>query len=233
MKTIVRFLIGTIVFLWTWGCGVSRSTSYAINDTYLTGQERSKINQQAYQSFNPDVDVRYDNYDTSDHALNRQEWEYDYYPYTRRIMRYHTGIWYDPWIDPWCSPSWAWRSAWWSPTWGWGWHTGWAMMPGWYYTPGWGWTYYAGPVWHDRGWTNDIHTIRTNYMPRTYVSPSGNTIYTPPRSGSVNIQNVNPSRSIAAPTSRPSYSPSSSIPGTSGGSTRTNIRTSSGTNRPR
>jgi len=238
------------VLLWMWGCGASRSTSTAMNDTYLTAKERARLSQQAQQSSTSDVDARADNYDTSDRSERRRDWEDDDYYYTRRIRRYSTGVWYDPWFDPWCSPSWAWRSAWWGPAWGWGWNTGWAVMPGWYYTPGWGWTYYAGywgpvyyagPVWYDRGWTSGMPAPRPNYMPRTYTAPRGNTIYTPPRSGSVSSPTANPSRRTTAPVSRPSsspavrpsYAPSSPRPSMSSGSTGTGIRTSSGTTRPR
>lgn len=211
MKTIAKLLIGTLVFLWMWGCGASLSTSGAINDTYLTTKERAKINQQIHQSSNTDVDIRSDNHDTNDYA------------YTRRIRRYYTGVWYDPWFDPWWSPSWTWRSAWWGPAWGWRLHTGWAMMSGWYYTSGWGWTYYAGPTWHEFGWTGWMYDKRYNYTPRTYTTTSGNTTYKPPRNSSVSNQNTNPSRRITMPAS------SSYMPASSGN----NIRTSSGSTRPR
>lgn len=242
------------MLLWMWGCGASRSTSTATNDTYLTAKERARLNQQAQQSSTSggDVDARADNYDASDRSARRRDWEDDDYYYTRQVRRYSTGVWYDPWFDPWCSPSWAWRSAWWGPSWGWGWNTGWAAMPGWYYTPGWGWTYYAGywgptyyagPVWYDRGWTSSAPARRLNYAPRTYTAPRGNTIYTPPRSGAVGSSTTTPPRrtTAPAPTTRPSSSPSvrpssapsSPRPSMSSGSTGGGIRTSSGTTRPR
>ncbi|MEM5877395.1 MAG: hypothetical protein QXF12_00800, partial [Candidatus Aenigmatarchaeota archaeon] len=101
MKTIARICIGILLSTWIWGCITSRSTSNAVNDTYLTAKERAKLNHQSNQSYTSDTDNRDDNYNDSERIFNRQEREYDDYTYTRRIRRYYTGVWYDPWFDPW------------------------------------------------------------------------------------------------------------------------------------
>lgn len=243
------------MLLFLWGCGASRSTSTATNDTYLTAKDRARLNQQAQQNnASGDIDARADNYEGADRSSRRWNREDDDYCYSCRIRRYSTGVWYDPWFDPWWGP--GWRSAWWGPGWGpawawgpsWGWGMGWTVMPGWYYTPGWGWSYYAGywgpvyyagPVWYDRGWTA-APSRSPNYMPRTYTAPRGTTIYTAPRSSSVG-GTATPPRRTAAPATRPTSTPAvrpSSVPvsprpSTPSGATGGGIRTSTGTARPR
>lgn len=248
MKSVVRLGTGGLVLLIVWGCSASRSTAY-VDDTYLSTKDRARLlREKSSGSRSDDVDARADNYEGSERDSRRRDWDEDYC-YSCRIRRYSTGVWYDPWFDPWWG--WGWRSAWWGPSWGW-WTPTWMVAPGWYYTPGWGWTYYAGywgPTyyagigWSDwgAGWT-PAPAMRYNYTPRTYTSPRGSTIYTPPRG--ISGGTATPPRRSAAPSPTPAVrstpqirsmpAPSAPRPSTSSGVTGGgNIRTSSGSTRPR
>ncbi|GIV23303.1 MAG: hypothetical protein N3A68_01950 [Bacteroidia bacterium] len=228
MKTAAKLGGTTLALLLLWGCGASRSTTSATDDTYLTAKERAQLsqNKSTTSSSSGDVDAREDNYESSERATQAQRGEDDYC-YSCRVRRYSTGVWYDPWMDPWYGWN---RSAWCGPGWGgWtpGWSYSWAWRPGWYYTPGWGWTYYsgywgptyyAGPGWsywntyYDPYWgwgASSTPSRRYNYTPRTYTSPRGTTTYTPPR-GTIVTPSGTPPRRSATPTSpsRPTYTPS-------------------------
>ncbi|MCS7297191.1 MAG: hypothetical protein RMK19_06585 [Bacteroidia bacterium] len=238
MKKVVPLSIGTIAFLLMVGCGSTASVTK--NDTYFSAQDRTNLKRQSQSpSTSSEVDSRSDNYESEERPSRRENWEDDDYCYSCRIRRYSAGVWYyDPCWNGW--QPWGWRSAWWGP--------GWMAAPGWYYTPGWGWTYYggywwgptyfAGPGWYDYGWGVPAPTRRPTYMPRTYTTPRGSTIYTPPRSPVPTSST--PSRRTAAPSSgggrslsSPAVSPSTGArPGMPSGSTG-GIRTSSGVSRPR
>jgi hypothetical protein len=221
----IRLVVLAATLLLTSACNGSKVASRY--DTYLSAKEREKLNKFRKQMEpSNSVDSREDNF-------SRFFWVYDAdYCYSYRVCRYSTGVWYDPWWwgFGW-SPTWSWRS-WCIHGWGW-WDTWWSWSPdytgpGWYYTPGWGWTYYAGRAWLVLpSGTSLSYNSRYNYRPRTYITPSGSTTYTPPRGTVVTPGNTPPRRSTApAPTtpSRPSYVPTSPYPT---GSSRPSIQSGS------